>query len=652
MFRLARIVLLAAFSCWSLTVLHAADPVSPRNANGSITKAIPQPDGKVIVVGFFSYIGSVERAGIARLKADGTLDPTFDPGSGANGEIKLLALQADGKVLITGSFTAVAGTPRAGIARLNANGTLDLGFDAGTGPNNGAPTAEIMDLQVDGSDKAVLAGRFDIFSGVTRHLLVRLNLDGSVDPTFDAGKNLSNVGGGPGGYAERFAFYPDGRLVVIGYFQAASTYDIARLAVDGTVDQSFLPKGVSNAAVVAQPDGRIIIGDGYVNGSTRGIVRLNADGQTDITFNAAAHFPTVIRLQQDGSILVLDSFGLRRLNYNGTDDPAFVQPQLSSGNSASALLRGVEAQVDGKILIFGSFNKVNGVPRVGLARLLANGAVDPTFVPDQSSIATGFVLNLSTRVAVGTGDHVLIGGFIVDGAAAKKLMIRGIGPSLASSNPGVPTPLADPRVSLRTTSGAVLAQNDNWRTTQIGGAITSDQANEIQASGIAPKSDAESAMIVILAPGAYTAIIEGAGGGTALVEMYDLDGNTATRVANISTRGDVATGDNVLICGAILGGTHPTEVLVRALGPSLTASGVTGALQDPTLTLHNANGFLVGSNENWKDYQQHEIEATEAAPPDDREAAILSVLQPGNYTAVVRGRNNTTGIALVDFYSL
>ena len=134
--------------------------------------------------------------------------------------------------------------------------------------------------------------------------------------------------------------------------------------------------------------------------------------------------------------------------------------------------------------------------------------------------------------------------------------------------------------------------------------------------------------------------------------MYYLDSSTSTRVANISTRGDVATGDNVLICGAILGGTHPTEVLVRALGPSLTDSGVVGALQDPTLTLHNADGFLVGSNENWKDYDETNIRSTEAAPTDDREAAVLSVLQPGNYTAVVRGKNNTTGIALVEFYSL
>lgn len=643
MFRLLLATLLfGSFFCGSRPVL-GADPVSPRNANGSITKAIPQPDGKVIVVGNFSYIGTVERAGIARLKADGTLDPTFDPGAGPNGAINFLALQSDGKVVLVGPFTTVEGTTRRGIARLNSDGALDLSFDPGTGPD-----AEVLDLLIDGSDKAVLAGHFDAVNGVTRHMLARLNLDGSVDPTFDAGKNFTDLS--PGfGYVKRIALYPDGQLIPIGLFGAGGKYDIVRVAVDGTVDQSFLASGVSMGAVAAQPDGRVLVGDGSVNGSHGGLVRLNADGQTDITFQETLNRPTVIRLQSDGRILVLAG-RLERLTYIGTGDPTFVSPQIGSGRSDPPTLKGMEVQADGGILIYGSFHSVNGVTRYGVARLLANGSVDPTFVPDQSIIATGFALNLSTRVVVGTGDHVLIGGFIVDGTSPKKLMIRGIGPSLASS--GVPTCLADPRVSLRDSSGAAIAQNDNWRTTQMGGVITSDQASEIEATGIAPKSDAESAMIVTLAPGAYTAIVEGTGGGTALVEMYDLDGSTATRVANISTRGHVATGDNVMICGAILGGTHPTEVLVRALGPSLTGSGVTGALQDPTLTLHNANGFLVGSNEDWKDNQKAAIESTEAEPTDDREAAILSVLQPGSYTAVVRGKNNTTGIALVEFYSL
>jgi uncharacterized delta-60 repeat protein len=579
------------------------------------------------------------------LNVDGTLDPTFDAGLGANGAINFVAMQSDGKVLIVGPFTSVNGTARNGVARLNSDGKVDLGFDAGAAVEF---SGSIYDVQIDPSGKAVLAGTFHVFNNVTRHLLVRLNLDGSVDPTFDAGKNL----GTSGSQVKRFSFYPDGQLVIIGEFQVGNKYDVGRVAVDGTIDTTFQAGGVSMAAVAAQPDGRILIGDGVVNQNFNyGLNRLNADGQTDITFHpSASNHPTMIRVQPDGGILLLD-FTVRRFLYSGDLDSTFAAPQIVSGSTGSPVLNGMELQADGRILIYGLFHKVNGVQRFGLARLLSDGSVDPTFVPDQSIIATGFARNFSTRLVLGTGEFVLIGGFIVDGTSPKKVIIRGIGPSLATA--GVPNPSADPRLSLRDSSGAEIARNNNWRQTQTGGLITSDQESEIQTSGLAPKSDSEAAMIVSLAPGQYTAIEEDAAGqGTALVEMYDLDGSTTTRVANISTRGNVGTGDNVMIGGAILGGTHPTEVLVRALGPSLTASGVVNALQDPNLTLYNANGFLVGSDENWKDNQRWDIESTGAAPTDDREAAILSVLQPGNYTAVVRGKNNTTGIALVEFYGL
>jgi len=213
-----RFLLLVALCFASLALIHAADPVSPRNANGSITNAISQPDGKVIIVGNFSYIGNVERAGIARLNANGSLDPTFDPGTGANGAINLLALQPDGKILIAGPFTIVGGTTRKGVARLNSDGKLDPSFDAGTGIGS---SGMINDLQVDLSGKAVLAGGFDSFNNVTRHMIVRLNSDGSVDPAFDAGKNLvRNIISPVADGIKRFSFYPDGQLVAIGYFQA------------------------------------------------------------------------------------------------------------------------------------------------------------------------------------------------------------------------------------------------------------------------------------------------------------------------------------------------------------------------------------------------------------------------------------------------
>lgn len=245
--------------------------------------------------------------------------------------------------------------------------------------------------------------------------------------------------------------------------------------------------------------------------------------------------------------------------------------------------------------------------------------------------------NVSTRVLVQTGDEVLIGGFIISGTQPKQVIVRGIGPSI--SLPGV---LADPMLELHDSSGAIIATNDNWRT---------DQEQEILASGLAPTNDNESAILMTLDPGAYTAIVSGANGGTgiALVEVYDLDQTVDSKLGNISTRGIVQTQDNVLIGGFIVLGQDPISVLVRALGPSLPLDG---SLADPTLELHDANGALLFSNDNWKSDQEAAITATGIAPTNDLESAILMTLAPSSYTAIVRGAGNATGIALFEAYAL
>lgn len=260
--------------------------------------------------------------------------------------------------------------------------------------------------------------------------------------------------------------------------------------------------------------------------------------------------------------------------------------------------------------------------------------------------------NISTRLSVGTGDNVLIGGFIINGTQPKKVIVRAIGPSL--SQYGVPGVLADPTLELHDGSGALIATNDNWQTTQIGGIITSDQSTEIQNSGLAPSQAAESAIIATLQPGNYTAIVRGKNNttGVALVEGYDLDRTVDSKLANISTRGFVQTGDNVMIGGLIIQGIDPARVIIRAIGPTLSQYSVPNVLADPTLELHDGNGALMSFNDNWKDTQQAEIQATGLPPPNDAESAILATLSPGNYTAIVRGKNNTTGNALVEAYQL
>jgi N-acetylneuraminic acid mutarotase len=277
--------------------------------------------------------------------------------------------------------------------------------------------------------------------------------------------------------------------------------------------------------------------------------------------------------------------------------------------------------------------------------------------------------NISTRLAVGTNDNVLIGGFIVTGNASKKVIVRAIGPELGAPPYNVPNALADPTLELRDGTGALIASNDNW--------MDDPGAAQIQTNHLAPGDPRESAMIVTLAPnngdpasltGHYTAIVRGKNGttGNALVEVYDvgtasLDVSSNAQLGNISTRGLVQTGDNVMIGGFILKGDMSATVIVRAIGPELTQYGVPNALADPTLELHNGAGAKIASNDNWQttviggiitSNQVSAIQSSGKAPGDPRESAIIATLPPGNYTVIVRGKNNTTGIALVEGYGL
>lgn len=267
------------------------------------------------------------------------------------------------------------------------------------------------------------------------------------------------------------------------------------------------------------------------------------------------------------------------------------------------------------------------------AVLLALGISGPSFA-DAPAVR---LANISTRLPVGTGSDVLIGGFIITGSQDKKVLMRGLGPTLP-----VIENLADPTLELHDSSGGVIAANDNWRDIQ---------QDDLQATQIPPRNDYESAIVQSLTPGAYTAILDGKGGttGVGLVEVYDLELQTDSKLANISTRGFVNTGDNVLIGGTIVYGSGAAKVLFRAIGPSLPLGN---ALQDPTLELHNGDGNTMATNDNWQDSQAAEIKATTIPPSDPREAAIVGDLTPGAYTAVVRGKDDTTGVALVEAYQL
>ena len=255
------------------------------------------------------------------------------------------------------------------------------------------------------------------------------------------------------------------------------------------------------------------------------------------------------------------------------------------------------------------------------------------------------LFNISSRARVAEGDKVLIAGVIVGGPEEKKVIFRAIGPSLVGS--GLVGALSNPTLVLYDQSGAVVASNDNWK---------DQHESEIQATGLAPENDLESAIIATLNPGQpYTAVVQSNGNSTgiALVEAYALDPSSYSQLLNISTRALVGQNDDVLIGGLIAGGGNGgTRMLVRAGGPSLKNSDIVEALADPVLELHDENGDLVALNDDWKQTQMAEIITTGLAPTDDAESAILTVLPPGKATAIVRGKNGSVGVGLVELYDV
>ena len=351
----------------------------------------------------------------------------------------------------------------------------------------------------------------------------------------------------------------------------------------------------------------------------------------------------------DGRVLVMRAVGApNKFPLDGTDYAASPQVDLGGGNYVvysgtgdNATVSNLNSNTNYQFRLY-EYRKNVTTGNYSLYQLAnpASGAQSTT----GTSPWPAQLLNIATRMRVQSGDKVLIGGFIITGNAPKKVIIRGIGPSLSAFFSNA---LADPTLELFQGSTS-LQSNNNWK---------SDQQAEIEATGIAPSSDVESAIVRTLPPGAYSAVLKGNGGaeGIGVVEVYDLDQTADSKLANIATRGFVETDNGVMIGGLIVGpssGVGGTKVVVRALGPSLANFGISGTLSDPTLDLVNASGTILRSNDDWKSSQQAEIEPTGLAPSIDAESALVQTVGPGNYTAIVRGKGNTTGVALVEVYDV
>jgi sugar lactone lactonase YvrE len=427
-------------------------------------------------------------------------------------------------------------------------------------------------------------------------------------------------------------------------FDASGNLYAANFA--GNTIEKFSPTGVDLGvfANVIRPTGLAFdaAGNLYVANFSTSIMRFAPNGTQLSSFTSLnLNNPQGIAFDSLGNLYAANSGSdtIEVFSPNGVDLGSLATTQEISGPV------GLAFDSSGNLYVVNSLAAtITKFSPDGFQSTFAQTEFMPAFIAIQRSPT---LVNISTRVNVMTGDNVLDGGFIIVGPGTKTILIRGLGPSLASS--GITGVLADPLIELHGGSeNAIIASNDNWK---------NNQQAEIEATGIPPTDDAESALIVTLSEGAYTVIQRGKGNttGVGLIEIYDLGVlGFGPELANISTRGFVGTGSDVMIAGFIApsatGGSG--NVLLRALGPSLGSAGVSDPLADPILELHDSNGVLIASNDNWKSDQQSEIEATGIPPTNDLEAAIFATLTPGSYTAIESGKNGGTGVGLVEVYNL
>ncbi|HEY2713664.1 MAG TPA: hypothetical protein VGI60_14210 [Chthoniobacterales bacterium] len=344
------------------------------------------------------------------------------------------------------------------------------------------------------------------------------------------------------------------------------------------------------------------------------------------------------------------------LNVNGIDLPpqsGTIDPGLHEyeGTAAVPVVLALTGTFSGTLTLDFSSPGANAAIAVPGSLDLTVQQLDFMLDPTAVTVTPASVQqNISTRLDVGTGDDVLIGGFIITGTDTdrKLVVLRGLGPSL-NGKIGAASFLPDPVIELHDSTGAVVATNDNWMD------LSADDQTVLTDNDLAPGDPSESALVETLAPDSYTVIMSGANGGTGvgLVEAYDLDnGTTDSKLANISTRGSVDSGDNVMIGGFIIGGGGLSQIVVRGLGPSLSDQ-VSGALADPVIQVANGDGDIIDTNDNWMDDPNSQtVSDFGLAPTDPNESALYEILEPGNYTVLLSGSGGTSGIGLVESYNV
>jgi uncharacterized repeat protein (TIGR03803 family) len=622
-------------SASTLTIIHAyngdfAPGYEPQ------TRLIQGPDGNFY--GLTLGGGSVQAGtplGVAyQITPAGTITVlhTFDSSDG-DGHLPLI-FGNDGFLYGTNSFEGISETSGGTVYKLSTTGEFTVLYRfASSGPNGDGPE-DGLTLGPDGNLYGTTAqgGKDDVgvvFKITPSGTITKLHdfsnefdpqtyqdLDGS-DPR--AGLVLASdgnfygvtYGGGPRGGGIIFEISPGGDYSIVHAFQqsdAQGDSPHARLVEgsDGRLYGTTESGGTNNLGTIfsCTHGGKFTLLHSFDGNDGQGPDEPLVQASDGFLYGTTPGNGTIFRIAHDGTFQTLHYFD-----------------QATEGSYSSGLIQASDGQ------FYGTLD--NDGPQ-------GAGAVYRfTVYP----LKLG---NISTRINVGTGNNVMIGGFIITGNDPKTVIVRGLGPSL-----GIAGQLENPTLELHDSSGQLIDSNDDWQ--------NGPDAQAVMNSGIPPSNPKEAAIVRTLNPGAYTAIVAGAGGrtGVGLVEVYDLSTLSVGKLANISTRGVAETGDNVIIVGIIVLGESPAKAAIRAIGPSLATFGVQGTLQDPSLELHDGNGAIIGTNDDWQSGQNlAELQNEGLAPADPRESAILQPFSPGQYTAIVRSKDNTSGVALVEVYNL
>ncbi|MCE3278323.1 MAG: hypothetical protein K0S44_514 [Bacteroidetes bacterium] len=396
-------------------------------ANNTVYKIAVQNDGKIILVGDFTTFNGVLQNHVTRLNTNGTLDPAFTSGTGADNNLKSLAIQNDGKIIIGGYFTSYNGTATNNLARLNSDGTIDLGFNLGSGPSGSIKT-----ISIQANGKIIVAGDFITYNGMPCHNITRLQIDGTQDSTFIKPMMGTTIS------INSTSIQSNGKIIIggsIDHYHGVVIHNITRLHADGTLDHSFNKQTGADYAIQSiniLSDGKIIIAGGFVrynDSLVMRITRLHSNGTLDVSFNpggsgaaGSSIYTTVV--QSDGKIIMggdfvsyngVARFKIARLNTDGTLDPTF-----TSGVGVNNIIYSISLQSDGKIIIGGDFTSYGGTPRNRIARLNSDGTLDNTFNP--GTAANNYV----TSTSIQSDGKIIVGGYFTsfNGNTAIKYLTR------------------------------------------------------------------------------------------------------------------------------------------------------------------------------------------------------------------------------------